>query len=56
MLICAKTFPKNIIPKNSPSFFCGQKYRGFVTKCSCFILEVAIMQKIATKEIIAWEG
>jgi hypothetical protein len=22
----------------------------------CFILEVAIVQKIATKEIIAWEG
>jgi hypothetical protein len=56
MLICAKTFPKKIIPKISPSFCCGQKYKGFVTKYLCFILEVAIVQKIATKEIIAWEG
>ncbi len=56
MLICAKTFPKKKFPKNSPSFFCGWKYRGFVTKYLCFILEVAIVQKIATKEIIAWEG
>jgi hypothetical protein len=44
MLICAKTFPKKKFPKNSPSFFCGWKYRGFVTKYLCFILEVAIVQ------------